>query len=1149
MACPSPLLGIDIEIPWAEWAEKNQMRTSVPHVAHFVIILVSLSMVLPVAAYGASIIVAFKGEGPHRSERCAEYLMSHQLALATGFADGSDSLDETNRRHGVDRYEAIFRRPTPGPAQAMRAHLAQRILHKTEQQRRGNRDAAASASDATSALFDVYRIESSADGDASALLEELQNDPHVAFAQLDYSVALDQTEGPDPFLSSSGSWGQPHADLWGLHAARVPEAWSYSRGEGIIVAVIDSGLEYTHPDIADNVWINRGEDLDDDGVVTAADFNGIDDDLNGFVDDLRGYDFAGYGADLDAGSETPGSSEVLDVTGHGTHVAGTVAAVADNGIGIAGVAPRSRVMPVKVFPEEGPARTSDVWRGVLYAAANGARVINASFSCGSPCPENPTAERSLEVLEAMGVVYVTSAGNTASDVLERSPENQRGAVTVGAHGVDDERSASSSFGWLLDLLAPGGGPSTPSSVRQARRNILSLRSPATQDSAGTFAVEELYERRSGTSMAAPHISGAVANLLSFRPDLTPAEVRRLLRYSARTLSVPGHDPDVGAGALDMLALLTTPLPALELRIDEPRPGSVLNPVDDPVLEIRGEASGDDLAGVEVSFAAGVRGRAFSSDGIEVVEGVEAIEASETIEAVDQSESDEQGVIARWDTTDLPDGPYVVRLRAQLRDGTLVDEYTIVGLERTSPRLISASGVNARRPTISGSTVVWDQEIPESENSGEQDEQTRSGVGIAKFPFLDEEASPSILISLPGNVTSPRIHQRRVVWTRSTLDASGEQEFAVEGCRIRRKVGAGPSCTPPFSIPQSFRPFALRPFRKLLMWRETVNPLFDVRGCRMRGGSDCRPVSLLPSEPEVRSRRLLDFDGHSLVWDSLGARSRLEFCALPGQGETCEPKPVLVGGQSISVATAAIDKNLLALVVSSGLRADLAYCKLDAATGECDAQLIGEIVQGSEPVVSKRRIVWSEPRDEAPQAVVYCELDEETGACPAQRLAGAPAWQGEPHIDRNRVVWRDQRGGRAEVRGVELPWLAAIQNHQVKAGRSFTLPIRFTGVDANAESFRLEAISGAAPTDFSPRFVRFSDRKAALGLRPRLDVEGRSVWRLVATAPTGLETTRRIEILVKPRIPQGVPEPRIVMGLVAGLGMLVGWGRRMRRASK
>ena len=174
-------------------------------------------------------------------------------------------------------------------------------------------------------------------GKLTKILSDLKADPNVEFAEEDRIATANITPN-DPYLSSTGSWGQSYPDLWGIQKIGAPAAWNTSTGAGIIVAVVDTGIDYNHPDIAANVWINIGEIPN----------NGIDDDHNGYIDDVRGWDFIGS-----TYTNPQQSNDPIDHNGHGTHVAGTVAAVGNNGIGVIGVAWNAQVMAVKGLDDTG----------------------------------------------------------------------------------------------------------------------------------------------------------------------------------------------------------------------------------------------------------------------------------------------------------------------------------------------------------------------------------------------------------------------------------------------------------------------------------------------------------------------------------------------------------------------------------------------------------------------------------------------------------------------------------------------------------------------------------------------------------------------------------------------------------------------------
>ncbi|MHA7840023.1 MAG: S8 family peptidase, partial [bacterium] len=548
-----------------------------------------------------------------------------------------------------------------------------------------------------------------------------------------------------------------HEDLWGLLRVGALEAWDISQGEGVVVAVVDTGLDWAHPDISDNVWVNSGEDLDGDGRYTATDRNGVDDDDNGFVDDVIGFDFANS-RDIDGNDrfddpEDESDPDPFDDNGHGTHVAGTISAVRDNGIGIVGVAPRARVMALKGFPSEGSARSSDLWRAVLYAAENGAKVVNNSWSCGDPCPVNPLAEAVLEVVEVLDVSVVTSAGNRSEDVVFRSPENTGRVIVVGSSGVDDALSGFSNRGWLMDLVAPGGGPSQPRSILSPRRNILSLRSSGTLPIQEPFFVGDLLFRLAGTSMSSPHVAGAVALLRSQRPDLTPRDVRRLLRLSAQDLGEARFDRVFGAGLLDAEALLSEPLPELHLEIDRLRPTESHDPTRGPFL-LRGRAAGEDLLSVEVGVARGLAGSDF-----------ETLLDSEILRSPD-------GVLSSWPVEDREDGPWTFRVRAKLVDGRVVDEYSLVALERNPPLRLSSGVLDARQPSASRGIVVW-QELENADGAPSHDlvrapfprgdPRKRPGSEPARRSFRSRE--PELLVGGEGDQRNPTLDGPLLVWTR------------------------------------------------------------------------------------------------------------------------------------------------------------------------------------------------------------------------------------------------------------------------------------------------------------------------------------------------------------------------------------------------
>lgn len=272
---------------------------------------------------------------------------------------------------------------------------------------------------------------------------------------------------------------------WGADLVNAPEVWARGyTGQGIVVAVIDSGVDYTHPDLDDNIWSNVNEIAD----------NGIDDDRNGYIDDVRGWDFV----DRDY---TP-----LDLDAHGTHVAGTIAAER-NEFGVTGIAYNARIMPVRVLDAQGFGTSSDIAAGIRYAVDNGADVLNLSLG-GSYASDIALA---IEYAVQRNTVVIMAAGNEAASQpsYPAGLANEWG-IAVGAVDQNLQLATFSNRAGTLPLnfvVAPGMSvySTTPGNT---------------------------YRSLDGTSMAAPHVAGVAALMLSANPNLTAAQVTDLLTETA-----------------------------------------------------------------------------------------------------------------------------------------------------------------------------------------------------------------------------------------------------------------------------------------------------------------------------------------------------------------------------------------------------------------------------------------------------------------------------------------------------------------------------------------------------------------------------------------------------------------------------------------
>lgn len=324
-------------------------------------------------------------------------------------------------------------------------------------------------------------------GELTEALDALNADPDVRVAEPDAPVRA---------LTNDTWW----AKLWGLENTGqtlfgvtgnpdadidAPAAWTVSTGTGVTVAVVDSGMQLNHPDLATQVGGNPGE------RTGGKETNGVDDDGNGKVDDWQGWDFV-------SGDNVP-----QDGDGHGTHVAGTIAARKDNGAGVAGVAPDARVMPLRALDDDGEGYSSDVADAFAYAGAVGARVVNASL--GGPSPSTPIANA---IAAYPNTLFVVAAGNDGRDngTTPTYPCNYTHAniLCVGATDATDLRASFSNWGATsVDLFAPGD-------------TILSAYKGSQ------------YAYLDGTSMAAPHAAGAAALVVAANPAATAAQVKAAL---------------------------------------------------------------------------------------------------------------------------------------------------------------------------------------------------------------------------------------------------------------------------------------------------------------------------------------------------------------------------------------------------------------------------------------------------------------------------------------------------------------------------------------------------------------------------------------------------------------------------------------------
>ncbi|MGB5063504.1 MAG: S8 family serine peptidase, partial [Candidatus Competibacter sp.] len=349
------------------------------------------------------------------------------------------------------------------------------------------------------------------------LIKEMKRDPEVADAGPNY-IRRAQFVPNDPLYRFQ--WHYPQINL--------PQAWDLTTGTGAIVAVIDTGVVLSHPDLQGQL--------------------------------VEGYDFisdpgnAGDGDGIDSNPDDPGdhSNPGGGSSFHGTHIAGTVAAATNNSVGVAGVAFGAKVMPLRALGRFG-GTDYDIEQAVRYAAGlpndsgtvppRRADVINLSVGG----PGFSTATQSVyDQARAAGVVIVAAAGNDGNST-PFYPAAFPGVLGVGAVDINKERAPYSNFGTAVSVVAPGGNTARDVNGDGKPDGVLST---VASDSGGTLIND--YVIWQGTSMATPHVAGVLALMKSVAPNLTPQDIERLLASGALTedLGVPGRDEQFGYGLIN-----------------------------------------------------------------------------------------------------------------------------------------------------------------------------------------------------------------------------------------------------------------------------------------------------------------------------------------------------------------------------------------------------------------------------------------------------------------------------------------------------------------------------------------------------------------------------------------------------------------------
>jgi subtilisin family serine protease len=365
----------------------------------------------------------------------------------------------------------------------------------------------------THPLAEVYMMDVPVDEDVLKAVDEYSRDPNVQYAEPVYINHINAAPN-DPFYRDF----RLNTNQWSLFKINAPLAWDITKGStNDVIAVLDTGVDLIHEDLAAKIWTNPGES--GGGKET----NGIDDDGNGKIDDYRGWDFTNH------------DNDPTDDNHHGTHCSGIIAGVTNNGKGIAGINWNGKIMALKVMDSNGYGDTTRSALGIKYAADMGAKVLSMSYGGGG---WTQTEQDAVNYAWGKGCVLVASAGNDNNE-NQSYPAAFTNVIAVAATATNDAKASYSSYGTWVDVSAPGGD-TTPYPYGM----ILSTY--------WETGYSNTYAWSMGTSMAGPCVAGVVSLIGSKNPGWTNLQVRDQLENTCDNIDAmnPGYTGKLGKGRIN-----------------------------------------------------------------------------------------------------------------------------------------------------------------------------------------------------------------------------------------------------------------------------------------------------------------------------------------------------------------------------------------------------------------------------------------------------------------------------------------------------------------------------------------------------------------------------------------------------------------------
>lgn len=367
--------------------------------------------------------------------------------------------------------------------------------------------------------------------DINSFLEQSGLKSEIEYISPNYIYQIDNNIESD--ISNDSLSGSQ----WALEQFKAKSVWDIATGLGIKIGVIDTGIDWEHNDLKNQLWLNNLEDINKNGKFDpwsvnekrneiSGDIDGIDNDKNGYIDDVIGYDFVDQST-FNPGDYLDHDPFPFDEQGHGTNISSVMVAEKDNKTGIAGFSYNSKVITARAFDALGSGESDDIASAIVYCAINGAKVLNLSFGERF---KSPIIESAVKFAAKMGCVMVSSSGNN-NWWFEHYPSDFQEIISVGASNDRKIRESSiSNYGSFVDVLAPGSN--------------ITVASP-----------NNTYKTSRGTSLSAPFVASLAAMLLELKPELTSDEILNIIQRNADDIGENGWDYMNSAGIINPLKTL------------------------------------------------------------------------------------------------------------------------------------------------------------------------------------------------------------------------------------------------------------------------------------------------------------------------------------------------------------------------------------------------------------------------------------------------------------------------------------------------------------------------------------------------------------------------------------------------------------------